>query len=192
MPHLGTPALPAGSLRAIPQPVLPVDGELTLRPWRATDAPAVRTAFDDPDIQRWHLRRFDSDAEARAWATAWARFWKIESKVSWAIVDDTDQPRGQVGLRNISLFEASADLSYWVLPAARGAGIAARAATALVEWAFGTLHLNRLTLAHSTKNTGSCRVAAKAGFELEGTQRQAHRHEDGWHDMHLHSRLRHG
>jgi RimJ/RimL family protein N-acetyltransferase len=32
-------------------------------------------------------------------------------------------------------------------------------------------------------------VAAKAGFDLEGTLRSAMRHPDGWHDMHLHARL---
>lgn len=190
MPHLVTPALPADSLRAIPQPVLPVDRELTLRPWRATDGPAVRTAFADPDIKRWHLRTLDSDAEAHAWTAAWERHWQLQSKASWAVVDQADEARGQVGLRDISLFEASADVSYWVLPAARGAGIAAKALTALAEWAFETLHLNRLGLAHSTRNTASCRVAEKAGFEPEGTHRQTHRHQDGWHDMHHHARLR--
>ena len=34
------------------------------------------------------------------------------------------------------------------------------------------------------------RVAAKAGFALEGTLRSAMRHPDGWHDMHLHARVR--
>jgi len=186
---LTTPALPTGVLRSTPQPTLPVDGELTLRPWRAQDAPAIRTAFADAGIQRWHLRRMDSDAEAQEWAVAWAASWQAESKISWAVVDDADSPQGQVGLRNISLFDASADLSYWVLPAARGAGIAARAAGALVEWAFEKVHLNRLVIAHSVKNTGSCRVAEKAGFAHEGAQRQVHRHLDGWHDMHIHARL---
>ena len=190
MPLLVTPALPTGTLRSTPQPTLPVDGELTLRPWRAADAPTVRTAFSDPGIQRWHLRGMDSDAEAREWATAWAECWQAESKISWAIVDGADEPRGQVGLRNVSLFEASADVSYWVLPTARGAGIAVRAVATLTEWAFGTVRLNRLSIVHSMKNTGSCRVASKSGFDLEGIQRQAYRHEDGWHDMHGHARLR--
>ena len=50
--------------------------------------------------------------------------------------------------------------------------------------------LHRLDLIHATGNLASCRVAAEAGFALEGTMRQHARHEDGWHDMHLHVRLR--
>jgi len=51
------------------------------------------------------------------------------------------------------------------------------------------LGLHRLELRHSTANPASCRVAARAGFRLEGTLRSAMRHPDGWHDMHLHARL---
>jgi ribosomal-protein-alanine N-acetyltransferase len=48
----------------------------------------------------------------------------------------------------------------------------------------------RPALEHSTENTPSCRVATKLGFILEGIQRGAARHADGWHDTHVHSRLR--
>ena len=53
-------------------------------------------------------------------------------------------------------------------------------------WAVDELGLHRLFLLHSTANPASCRVAARAGFALEGTLRSAMRHPDGWHDMHLH------
>jgi RimJ/RimL family protein N-acetyltransferase len=81
-------------------------------------------------------------------------------------------------------------MSYWVLPAARGTGIAARATRTLMRWAFDTLLLNRLFLVHSTANLPSCRVALKAGFRVEGTLRGHTLHADGWHDMHMHARLR--
>lgn len=34
-----------------------------LRPWQLSDAEAVVRAFADPEIQRWHVRRFDSVKE---------------------------------------------------------------------------------------------------------------------------------
>ncbi|GAA3257045.1 hypothetical protein ACFO1B_48540 [Dactylosporangium siamense] len=67
MPRLVAPALPAGALRAIAQPRIAVDDELMLRPWRADDADLVRTAFTTPDIQRWHMRSIDGDAEVQQW-----------------------------------------------------------------------------------------------------------------------------
>lgn len=45
---------------------------------------------------------------------------------------------------------------------------------------------------HAVRNEASCRVAIKTGFVLEGTKRSAVLHPDGWHDMHLHARVRGG
>jgi RimJ/RimL family protein N-acetyltransferase len=190
MPLLVGPALPAGSLRELTQPRLDVDDRLALRPWRESDAEAVRTAFGCPDIQRWHVRRMDSRNEALDWISGWEVRWDCESDASWAIADDEDQPIGQVGLRTISLFEGSAQLSYWVLPEARGTGVAVRAARALTRWTFDVVRLHRVFLQHSTANQASCRVAVKLGFGVEGTLREAIRHADGWHDVHTHARLR--
>ncbi|MGI5520882.1 GNAT family N-acetyltransferase [Micromonospora sp. CA-259024] len=190
MPLLVAPALPAGRLGAQEQPHLPVRPGLALRPWRDDDAPAVRAAFDCPAIQRWHVRRLDSDDEARAWAAQWAGHWRDETAASWAIVDADDRPVGQVGLRGVLLAEGSAQLSYWVLPAARGRGIATEALETLTRWSFTGAGLHRLGLEHSTANAASCRVATRAGFTVEGVLREAVRHADGWHDMHLHARLR--
>jgi RimJ/RimL family protein N-acetyltransferase len=166
-----------------------VDDRLVLRPWRSSDAEMVRKAFDCPEIQRWHVRRMDSHDEAVAWTAGWETRWDNETDASWAITD-SDRPIGQVGLRTISLFEGSAELSYWVLPEARGSGVAGRAAHAVTQWTFDVLGLHRVVLQHSTANLASCRVAAKLGFRDEGTMRDALLHADGWHDAHTHARLR--
>lgn len=189
MPLLTTPALPAGHLRALTQPCLEVDTELRLRPWQPEDAAVVKAAFDDPGIQRWHPRRMDSLAEAAEWIADWDRRWTAETDVSWAVVGPDDRPLGQAGLREVQLFDGVAAMSYWVLPSARGAGVARRAAARVARWSLAELGLHRLALLHSTANTASCRVAARLGFALEGTLRGATRHADGWHDMHLHALL---
>ncbi|MGY4771892.1 GNAT family N-acetyltransferase [Kribbella sp. CWNU-51] len=190
MPLLVDPALSQGTLRDVAQPRLTTNDGLVLRPWRRSDADTVRTAFACSDIQRWHVRRFDTLEEAGEWVGQWADGWDSETAASWAAVDGDDQPLGQVGLRNISLAEGSASLSYWVTPAARGRAIAARSVEALSAWAFGQIGFNRLNIHHSTSNTASCRVAERTGYRLEGTLRQAIKHADGWHDWHLHGRLR--
>lgn len=189
MPTLISPALPEGHLSHTAQPTLSHD-DLILRPWRPGDSPIVKTAFDCPGIQRWHTFRVDSDGEALEWIAGWERRWREEKDASWAItLRHNDLPLGQIGLRRVNLFEAEAGVSYWMLPAARGKGIAAQAVRALSGWAFDTVGLHRLSLRHSVANAASCRVATKAGFALEGILRRAARHADGWHDMHQHATL---
>jgi len=79
--------------------------------------------------------------------------------------------------------------TYWVTAAARGRGTAVRAAVALSRWALDDLGLHRLDLQHAVANTGSCRVADKAGYAYEATLRSSVLHADGWHDMHVHARI---
>jgi RimJ/RimL family protein N-acetyltransferase len=191
MPPTVAPVLAEGALRDRSQPTLAVDDELVLRPWRPDDAPAVRAAFDDPDIQHWHTRRIDDLDEAADWARQWRDRWAGESDASWAITRAADDwVVGQAGLRTIVLSMADAQLSYWVLPAERGRGVAGRAAGAVSRWAFDELGLHRLALLHSTRNVASCRVAGRLGFPLEATFREYLLHTDGWHDTHVHAQRR--
>jgi RimJ/RimL family protein N-acetyltransferase len=187
VPSLTDPALPPGSMATRPQPEIAGAGVL-LRPWRWADRAAVLTGFADPDIQRWHARSMD-ESEVRDWIDGWVDRWRAESAASWAITRD-GEVLGQVGLRQIDLAEGLAAVSYWVLPAARGRRVAVRALAALTGWSFDGLGLHRIEVSHSTANPASCRVAERCGFAAEGTKRSEALHADGWHDMHLHARIR--
>jgi ribosomal-protein-alanine N-acetyltransferase len=185
MPSLFTPVVAAGALARLDQPVLAGPG-LTLRPWRVADAAVVAAAYDEPGIQRWHARSMTVD-EARAWIDDWPRRWRRETGAGWAVVGDG--VLGQISLRCLDLAEGAAEISYWVLPEARGRRVAAGALTVLTGWAFGVLGLHRIEVHHSTRNEASCRVALRAGYPCEATMRSKTLHADGWHDMHLHARI---
>ncbi|WP_320067226.1 GNAT family N-acetyltransferase [Micromonospora sp. RTGN7] len=186
MPYFAAPAVPPGTLAALAQPELAADGVL-LRPWQPSDRPAVVSAYADPAIQRWHDRSMTDD-EARDWIAGWPDRWRAETGAGWAVLD-AGEVVGQVSLRRLALADGLAEVSYWVLPAARGRRVAPRALSAVTAWLFGALGLHRVELTHSTANVASCRVALRAGFAAEGTKRGEGLHADGWHDMHLHARL---
>jgi [ribosomal protein S5]-alanine N-acetyltransferase len=176
-------------MRDSEQPVLAAAGGLTLRPWLPSDAGVVAAAYSDPAIRRWHRRGIASEDEARELIAAWNRGWRAETTGCWAVVAaGPGQVVGRVTIRDVSLRLGLGEVGYWVLPAARGAGVAVRAVREASRWALGDLGLHRLELGHSVLNAASCRVAAKAGFRLEGTLHGALLHADGWHDMHLHAR----
>ncbi|RAJ55300.1 RimJ/RimL family protein N-acetyltransferase [Streptomyces sp. PsTaAH-130] len=191
MPLLTSPVLTAGALARTDQPVIPTGDGLVLRPWRERDAPAVYAAFQDPLMHRFHGRSCASEAEATGWIAQWRRAWAGEREPQWAVVaEGTGRLLGRVALRQIELADGSAELAYWTVADARGRDVATRSAGALTRWAFEEIGFHRLELMHSTANEASCRVAAKAGFAPEGTRRKAYLHLDGWHDMHLHARVR--
>ncbi len=170
------------------QPVIPVGEDLVLRAWDPSDASVVREAFSVPDIQHYHFRRFDTRAEAEEWIEDCADGWRSEKSATWAIVDESsDTVVGRVTIYT-SLEDGHGEVSYWVLPAFRGRGVATRACTAATRWAHD-LGLHRIQLQHSTGNDGSRRVALAAGFVEEGVRRGANLHDDGWHDMVLYAHL---
>ena len=186
VPNLVAPVVPVGRLRGQVQPELFVD-DLILRPWRSADVPAVVRAYLDPAIQQWHVRTM-SDREAEEWVATWPERWTAETGAGWAVWDDKGL-LARMSLRALDLAEGVGEAAYWVLPEARGRGVAPRALRAMSTWLFVHVGVHRIELAHSTLNTGSCRVAIKAGYALEGTKRQDVLHQDGWHDMHLHAQL---
>jgi RimJ/RimL family protein N-acetyltransferase len=187
MPSLVGPVVAPGTLAAMPQPDLPTDHGLILRPWTANDVPTVVEAYADPAIQQWNMNSMN-EVEAAEWIDSWKSKWMAETDAGWAVDNaTTGAVVGRLGLRGIRLDEGRAEVTYWVLPEARGRGIAVGATVAVCEWAFRSLRLHRIELAHSVLNAASCRVATKAGFALEGTRKSALLHPDGWHDMHLHA-----
>jgi RimJ/RimL family protein N-acetyltransferase len=184
------PVIPSGLLSGSPQPVLPTDQGLLLRPWEPADAAAFLSAYEDVETRRWHTRRPNTEAQVLEWFGAYRLEWAWEKGGHWAVARDDGEVLGRIALRGFDFDDGNAAVAYWVLPAARGAGVATSAVMALSTWALDEVGFHRLELDHSTRNQASCRVATKCGFLLEGTKRSAAVHDDGRHDMHLHARIR--
>ena len=96
---------------------------------------------------------------------------------------------------NVSLFAIDTDdlvakIGYRVHPDARGRGVARQMVDAVTRWAFTERGLARVQLEHAVPNLASCKVAAAAGFLLEGTTRSAYAVPGhGREDCHIHGRL---
>jgi ribosomal-protein-alanine N-acetyltransferase len=178
----------AGTMSGMAQPRVQVDDELVLRPWKLGDAPAVVKAFTTPDIMYFHSRRCDSIFDAERWIVESRGRWQAETSSVWAMCRaDSDEVLGRMAMHT-DLRAGRGEVTYWLLPEARGRGVATRSCIAATTWAheFG---LHRVQLHHSTLNAASHQVAIRSGFTSEGVLRGANLHSDGWHDMHLHSHL---
>jgi RimJ/RimL family protein N-acetyltransferase len=167
---------------------LPV-GELLLRPWRDDDLDDLETALHDPEVRRWNSP-VSIDREDVAAMLARRRDWSTGDHCSWAVVDARGELLGSVSLHSVDRDQGEAEVGYWTVAGARGRGVAVRAVVAVCDWAFAELHLDRIVLLHAVDNPASGRVAAKAGFTMEGRLRRSHRYGDGAkHDELLWSRL---
>ncbi|MFC7828280.1 GNAT family N-acetyltransferase [Streptomyces sp. NPDC057375] len=171
---------------------------LRLRAWDAgsdADAEAWLRGHLDPDFQRWNtpLKLWTDLDGARESLRARARDAADGRSATFRITDDeSGTTLGHIGLGEISTQLKTARVGYWVLPEARGRGVATRALLLASRWAYAELGLHRLELGHAIGHEASCRVAERSGYRAEGTLReamfQAGRH-DAFRDVHLHARL---
>ena len=169
VPRLIDAVLPPGSLRRLAQPTFDVNGHV-LRPWRATDAPEVEQRPDPGHPAVARLAVHDGGQEARRWVASWGSRWQAETGGSWAVATPTEL-LGQVSLRRIDLDGGDAEISYWVVPAARGRGVASSAVQAVTAWAFGELGLHRIAIEHSVATTSSSpRPTSSGSFRRQGVR----------------------
>ncbi|MDI2131435.1 GNAT family N-acetyltransferase [Yinghuangia seranimata] len=174
------------------EPVEIAAGKYQLRPWTERDVDAARVALTDPEIMRWRAPRPPGEQHPgpEEWLTRRIGFWAEGIHACFIVMDAVSgEVLGDVSVQHIDRTCHTAEIGYWVMPKARGAGVATEAAKIASRWAFGALGLHRLTLVHAVGNPGSCRVAQRAGFALEGVMREASPNRDGigYHDEHLHA-----
>ncbi|GAA3843158.1 GNAT family N-acetyltransferase [Saccharothrix violaceirubra] len=159
-------------------------GAWLLRVVRPDDAPALVAALDDPEIRRWlWAYQVADEAAARAFAGHRAWQWLKDERYSWAVFAADGALAGEVGLRDLSAHDRSAEVACWTAAAFRGRGVAATAVSAAVAFGFGVAGLHRVGYRHAVANTASRRVAEKCGFRPEGTLRGAEWIDGRPHDL---------
>ncbi|MFF1905218.1 GNAT family N-acetyltransferase [Kitasatospora sp. NPDC058218] len=172
-------------------------GDVLLRPWgrltelRGGPVAGLLAAAADPAIARWNPIRATDRAGAEAYLDRCDAGWAAGNAAAFAVVDAADGTLlGNSALRWVDRADGLAMVGYWMLPAARGRGLATRATLAVTRWGIATADTRRIEIAHAVGNDASCRVAERCGYPAEGTLRDSHHYGDGvYHDEHLHARL---
>ena len=148
-------------------------GEVVLRRWRMDDAAAVAIMGSDPHVRPWSGMEDDLDE--------WIRR-QVEEKDALAraiCLPGDDRPLGRVAVRPPGLASAAIDfaglrpgerpageLSYWLLPQARGRGLARAGVAAMLELMREAGQMRAVVLDIEVGNAPSERVAASLGAQL--------------------------
>lgn len=144
-----------------------------LRRWRRDDADALVDIYARADSDL--LNNIPDDrslAGAQAWLDSVAAAEAEGSTVALAIVRGDQTPVGNVMATSIDRRHSTAWISYWLETSARGQGLAAASLRSLVDHLHDELGIYRLELGYRVNNPGSAAVAKRAGFVVEGRQRE--------------------
>jgi RimJ/RimL family protein N-acetyltransferase len=158
----------------IPDPatVLIRAGALTLRPTARADRAGIIAAGQAPSIggrMPWFPSPFP-DHYADGWIDEAERRWRAGQHFVLSILADADAYAGSVVISRLG--EGAVELSYWVLPAFEGQGMATAASQAAIGWASAALRPRRVIAKTRPGNLASQRVLAKLGFAATGTEQE--------------------
>jgi len=148
----------------LPTSSLPLsDGIVTLRPPDERDLAAIELGLHDPDVVRW----FGPPALSAAATLALNRQRWSDGSPTFSICAGDDECVGHVWV-NLSADDATTgSVGYWLLPGARGRGVATRAVRLISGWA-AREGIKRLRLFAEPANDRSLRVAERSGFRRIG------------------------
>ena len=158
---------------AAPDPPLS-DGVVTLRAPDERDLEAMDQGIHDPDVVRWFGQPEGSAKEILALNR---RRWS-DGSPTFAVCEVDGRCVGHAWINVSPQDPATGSVGYWLLPAARGRGLATRAVQLLVPWARQALGLDKIRLVTVSANERSQAVAKRSGFRLVGTE-PGHTEVDG-------------
>ena len=152
------------------QPVLRTP-RLLLRPFTASDAGDVRRLAGDARIAdtTTDIPHPYPAGVAEAWIGTHAREYEEGLAAIYAItLPDSGFVIGAIGLMDIALLDARAELGYWIGADYWSRGYCTEAARRLIRFAYEELGITRIVARCLTRNPASARVMTKLEMQPEG------------------------
>jgi len=136
------------------------DGVVTLRPADERDLDAIQAGIEDPDVVRWIGPAHGTAAETLALNERRA----AAGSPTFCVCEQEDRCLGLAWLNRDDDDASAASIGYFLLPGARGRGLATRAVRLLAAWARGPGGVRGLRLVTAVDNAASRAVAERSGF----------------------------
>jgi ribosomal-protein-serine acetyltransferase len=152
------------------------DERILVRPYRESDA---QDLFDAVAESREHLRpwlpfadRHQAVEETREWINSTRAQWIMRENLNMSIWEKASgRFLGGIGLHPRDWEIGSFSIGYWLRTSAEGRGYVTAAVQLLVEYAFTSLHAQRLEIRCNERNERSAAVARRLGFVQEACLR---------------------
>lgn len=147
---------------------------LELRPLAVEDAPALFAIGADPEVMRYGIiPPWTAVDQARASIDRDLREMAAGTFLRLGLVRPADGALlGDCSLFSFDKESRRAEVGYMLARSAWGQGYAYEAVSALLDWGFDALRLNRVEADIDPRNTASSRLLGRLGFREEGLLRE--------------------
>jgi len=163
---------------------------IDLHPITPADITHIHRGLSHPEVIRYYAVRFMT-LEATQEQMDWYATIEREGTGKWWAVRAAEGGEflGAIGINHIHPVHKRCELGYWLLPEHWGKGIIHEALGRVLDHAFNTLGLHRVTAEVETENAASARVLLRRGFRHEGTLRECERKEGHWISLDVYASL---
>ena len=165
---------------------------LLLRRLVMADAASIFEYGQDPVVAEHVLwSPYRSLGEAKAFIRYMQRRYRMGDPASWGItLKDEGRVIGTIGYMWIQDDNAAAEVGYSLARAKWNQGIMTEALSAVIDYSFGALRLNRVEAVHEVDNPASGAVMRKCGMRREGLLREKLMNKGKFVDVELYAILR--
>lgn len=172
MEHKGTKRLETD--RLILRQFIPEDAEQMYRNWAS-----------DPEVSKYLTWPPHAGVEvSKSLVTDWISRYENPNYYNWAIeLKEIGKPVGNISVVEVLEKIEAVEIGYCMGQTWWGRGIMPEALTAVMDYLFDEVEMNRIFARHDISNPKSGRVMQKAGMKYEGTLRGAGRNNQGIHDL---------
>jgi len=97
---------------------------------------------------------------------------------------------GLIGFKDTDRVNCKTELGYWMVEKFQGKGIATKAVSKLVNFAFGKMKINRVQIKVAVGNTKSAAIPKRLNFKFEGIEREGEKHFNQFFNLEVYSCLK--
>lgn len=166
---------------------------LILRPFTAEDAPAMyKNWASDERVTKFLTWQVHESVEASAWiVNQWVEGYARDDFYQWAIeLRELGEPIGSISVVYIDKRVDAVGIGYCIGRDFWHRGITSEAFSAVIDFLFDEVGVNRIEAQHDVNNPHSGGVMKKCGLSYEGTHRQSGRNNVGLCDLSIYAILK--
>ena len=150
---------------------------LVLRRYTRADAAAMyKNWASDSEVTKYLMWPTHTSQEiSQSIIEEWISQYSNENYYHWAVIlkDNGDEPIGDIAVADMKEDISMAHIGYCIGRAWWHKGITSEALSAVMDFLFDIVDVNRIEARHDPRNPNSGRVMIKCGMKYEGTMRSS-------------------
>lgn len=165
---------------------------LLLRRMEVSDSHSLFKIWSDPDVSKFmNISSFTHEAQAKEMIQLLEELTQASKAIRFSMIElKSNEIIGTCGFNSIDFENAKAEIGYDIAKAYWGNGYAPEGISAILNYGFETLKLNRIEAKVEPANVNSIKVLEKLHFTFEGTLRQYEKSKGNFIDIKMYSLLK--